>query len=299
MNITLKSILPPLDFGWNRVSARCGLSACHNKLLVRSVPQSRSGIHFGQMWYCSVDCLVTAMREPISALCAGRIVEMPRNPRLSLGLAMLSKGLLMEEDLRSATERSRRTGETMEQTLSRMGLADEKRIAAGRAAQWGVPVLASEMAGHRITADLPLTLLDAHGAVLLHYSSGAKRLVLGFVGRVEHSLLQSLEQMTGCRAEPCFVTPTELEEQASRVTATPDYEEVKIDEPESPAAMARTLGYYAVEAGARDVRLIRCNSWIWGRLDGKRRAVDVVFSLKHGVRSGETAVFHESVVTLG
>lgn len=299
MKITFKSILPPLDFGWNRVSARCGLSACHNKLLMRSVPQNRSGIHFGQTWYCSVDCFVTAMREPLSSLCAGRIVEMPRNPRLSLGLAMLSKGLLMEEDLRAATERSRRTGETIEQTLLRMGLADEKQIAAGRAAQWGVPVLGSEMAGHRVAADLPRALLDAHGAVPLHYSTGVKRLVLGFVRRVEHSLLQSIEQMTGCRAEPCFVTPAELGDQSGRVTAAPGYEEVMIDEPESPAAMARTLGYYAVESVAREVRLVRCNSWIWGRLDGKRRVVDVVFALKHGVRSGGNAVFHESAVTLG
>jgi hypothetical protein len=299
MSLIIRSILPPIDFGWNRVRAHCGLSACHNKLLMRAVPQSRAGIHAGQTWYCSVDCFVTAMRETLATLCAGRIVEMPRNPRLSLGLAMLAKGLLTETELRAASERSARTGEDLDRTLLRMGLASEKQIAAGRAAQWGAPVLGPELAGHRVSAAFPRALLDAFAAVPLHYSAASKRLLLGFVHRVEPSLLQSVEQLTGCRAEPCFVTASEFEEQGGRVTAPADYEEVVVAEPEAPVQMARTLGYYAVEAAAREARLVRCKTWIWARLGGNRRTVDVVFAPRSGVRSGEKAVFHRGAQTQG
>jgi hypothetical protein len=297
MKLTIKSILPPMDFGWNRVRARCGLPTCHNKLLMRPVPQNRIGIRAGHTWYCSVDCFVTASREPLAALCAGRIVEMPRNPRLSLGLAMLAKGLVTETELRAAMERSERSDEDLESTLLRMGLAGEKQIAAGRAAQWGAPVLGSDMAGHHVASGFPRVLLDAYGAVPLHYSPQSKRLLLGFVHRVEHSLLQTIEEVTGCRAEPCFVTRSEFAEQAGRLTVAPEYEEVVVDEPESPAQMARTLGYYAVKAAALEARMVRCKTWIWGRLAGKRQTVDVVFSLRYGVRRGESADFHETVQT--
>ncbi|HTV16394.1 MAG TPA: hypothetical protein VME68_16870 [Acidobacteriaceae bacterium] len=299
MKFTIKSIFPPIDFGWNHVRARCGLTPCHSKLLMRPSPQSRVGIQVGGTWYCSVDCFVTASREPLAALCAGRIVEMPRTPRLSLGLAMLSKGLVTEAELRAATDRADRTGEDLEVVLLQLELASEKQIAAGRAAQWGAPVLGSEMAGHTVTAGVPQSLLRAHGAVPLHYAAPSKRLVLGFVHRVEHSLLQSIEQAAGCRTEACFVTSSEFEEQAARVMAPADYEEVVVTEPESPAHMARTLGYHAVEAAAREVRLVRCNSWIWGRIEGKRQTIDVVFALRHGARSASSQVFHETVQSRG
>jgi hypothetical protein len=299
MKFTIKSIIPPKDLGWNRVRARCGFSACHNKLLMRAVPQSRVGIHVGGTWYCSVDCFVTASRESLAALCAGRSVEMPRTPRLSLGLAMLAKGLVTEAELRAATGRSQQTGEELESALLHLGLASEKQIAAGRAAQWGAPALGSEMAGHSVAADFPIALLDAHGAVPLHYSPQRKRLVLGFVHRVEHSLLQAIEQITGCRTEPCFVTAAEFEDQAGRVRTLPDYEEVVVDEPETPAHMARTLGFYAVQSKAEEARLVRCKTWIWGRLIGKHRIVDVVFALRLGARSAEAPVFHEVAYSRG
>lgn len=299
MNTIVKALLPPIDFGWNHVRARCGLPTCHNKLLMRAVPQSRIGIHVGRAWYCCVDCFVTASREPLAALCAGRIVEMPRNPRLSLGLAMLAKGFLTEDELRAATERSQEAREDLEATLLRLGLAGEKQIAAARGAQWGAPVLGPEMAGRMVSADFPRTLLDGFSAVPLHYSPQAKRLLLGFIHRVEHSLLQSFEQMTGCRAEACFVTPTEFEDQVQRVTIAADYEEVVKDEPGTPAHMARTLGGLAVEIGAREARFVRCKSWVWARLAGKRQKADVVFAVKNAVRSQENAVFHQDLSTLG
>jgi hypothetical protein len=44
---------------------------------------------------------------------------------------------------------------------------------------------------------------------------------MGFVFRVEHRLLLALEQVTGCKAEPCFITQTEFEEQMARLTMFP------------------------------------------------------------------------------
>lgn len=280
MRVLLKSLIPSRDFGWNHVRARCGLRTCHNKLLMRTVPQSRTGIQVGTEWYCGPDCFAAAMGASLAALVAPRLSEMPRNPRLSLGLAMLSKGFLTEEQLRLATTRSQWRGEELETTLLQMELATEKQIAAARSTQWGCPVLTQEGPGPVVTADLPLNFLRAFEAVPVHYAPAAKRLVLGFVRRVEPCVLQAIEQITGCRAEPCFLTPTEFDEQRERSLTAPDYEEVVIEQPGTPAHMGRALGGFAVETGAREVSWVACKSWIWVRVTGKRKTVDAMFALK-------------------
>lgn len=280
MHSMLKALVPPMDFGWNRVRARCGLHTCHNRLLVRSVPQSRVGIHLGQEWYCSPDCFAAAMQKPLAALLHQRLTEMPRNPRLSVGLAMLAKGILTEEQLREATARSQWRGEDLEKTLLSLGLANEKQLAVARSAQWGYPVLTQEGPSPMIRADLPLAFLRAFDAVPVHYAPAARRLVVGFVRRVEPSVLQTIEQITGCRAEPCFLTPTEFEERLNRCAPVEGYEEAILEQPGTSAHMARTLGGFAVEVGARQVSYASCKSWVWVRLSGKKKIADVLFLLK-------------------
>ena len=277
MNLPLKSLFPPIDFGWNHVREHCALETCHNKLLMRPVPHRGAGIRMGQQWYCSADCFVTAARSPLAALCARRVMEMPRNPRLALGLALLSKGFLTEDRLRVATERSRQNGEDLETTLLRFGWTNDKQLAVARAAQWGYPVLSQHRPGRPVTVDIPPTVLRAFMAAPLFYSASARRLVLGFVERVDHRLLQSIEQVTGCRAEPCFVTPAEFDEQLRRVAFPAGYQEVVVEEHRQPAEMARTLGYYALDSAATEAGFVQCKSWIWARLTGKRHTVDVLF----------------------
>ncbi len=280
MNLSLKSFLPPLDLGWNHVRAICAMPSCHNKLLMRAVPGARTGIHVGDAWYCSPDCFAMESRHRLAWLCTRTVVEMPRNPRLPLGLALLAKDTISEGQLRFAVAFSEHRGVNLETTLLEQGIVSEKQLAAARAAQWGCPVLGQEPAGQIVEADLPPTLLRACSAAPLHYSAKAKRLVLGFVHRVEHSLLQSVEQITGCRAEPCFITPSEFEEQMDRLSPVDGYAEIVDNDPGTVPQMARTLGRFAVEYSAREARFTRCKSWVWARISGKRGTVDAIFPLK-------------------
>jgi hypothetical protein len=302
MKLSLKTWLPARDLGWNRVRAVCALHTCHNKLLMKYVPGNRIGLFVGAAWYCSPDCFAAASRTTLFALSSETLVEMPRNPRLSLGLALLSKGYVDEDQLRIAKMRSQCEGRTLETALVEYGLATEKQLAAARGAQWGYPVLGQDAVSQAVMVDLPLTLLSAFFAAPLHYSPKARRLVLGFVYRVEHSLLQAVEQMTGLRPEPCFITPAEFEEQMQRVMAVPGYEEAAVENPGTVSQMARTLGGFAVEVSAREAGFAKCNSWIWARLAGKSRTVDVVFAMKHAAaapRPKVSTVLSEAAVNLG
>jgi len=299
MSLSLMSLLPSVERGLKSLKAECEYRGCHNKQLFRGIPGTRPGICVGQLWYCSIDCFALALRIPFSNVSNRRFVEIPRNPRLSLGLVMLSKGYLTPEQHRIATIQSQLHNEELAATVIRLGLVSEKQVAAARSAQWGYPMLAQDYIGKMVQADLPRTILRACPAAPLHYSASAKRILLGFVSRVEHSVLEAIEQMTGCRVEPCFITRTDFEEQMERLTALPEYEEVVVNDPGPPEKMARTVGRAAVEVGAREARFVQYRNYVWARMFGKRGTVDVVFRVNQAAaetKPGNSDVFYEQQV---
>jgi hypothetical protein len=213
---------------------------------------------------------------------------------------MLSKGYLNDSQLRLALAESQLHGEELEAVLIRLGLASERQLTAARAAQWGYPVLGQERFGRMIESDIPFKLLRSCSAAPLHSSTAAKRLLLGFVYRVDHGLLNALEQMTGFRAEPCFIAPTEFAEQMERLTSVPAFEEVVFDDLKTPAQMGKTVGGFAVEVGAREARFAHCRDYAWTRLSGKRQTVDLLFRIKgNRSRNVEEAPISTSVQSVG
>lgn len=278
---------------WKDMHTVCGHATCPNTLIMRSVAQSQVGLRVGEIWYCSVDCFAGAALDRFASLSRGRIVEMPYKPRLSLGLVMLSKGYLTDNQLRFAMTESQLRAEELEVSLLRLGLANERQITAARAAQWGYPLLGRDRMGLPVEADIPLSLLRLCSAVPLHYSSTGKRLLLGFVYRIEHSFLDALEQVTGFRAEACFITPTEFKEQMARLTTSPGYEEVFLDDPLTPAKMAKAVGGWAVEITAREGSFTRYRNYVWTRLSGKRRKIDLLFREGNAI---EAATLRKSVL---
>ncbi len=278
MKLSFASLLPGSDRGWKSTYSLCSYEDCQNTRLMRSV-QSRGGISMGGQWYCGTDCFAIAARKRFAALVADGSTGLRHNPRLSIGLVMLSKGTLTDGQLRLTMAESRARREELETTILRLGFASERQITAARAAQWGYPILGQDYIGRPVAADIPPHLLRLCSAVPMHFSAGARRFLLGFVHRVEHSLLNSLEAVTGFRSDPCFITPTEYREQTERLTSASDCEEIVFNDPMTAAHMAKNLGGFAVEIAAKEARLTRCRDYAWARLFGKQRNIDVLFRI--------------------
>lgn len=291
MGLFRSSFRPALERALTGIGVTCGLHSCNSHLFARNFPGGRTGIRVDERWYCSADCFVQALRAPLFALSSPRAAETSRSPRMSLGLVMLSKGYVSADQLRVATRKSQICGESLDVTLLRLGMATEKQLAAARSAQWGYPMLAQEHIGHMVRADIPRGILDTCSAVLLHRSESARRVLVGFVSRVEHSLLESVERVTGYRVEPCFITATDFAEQSERLTRLPGYNEILIEEPSAPEQMARTVGRNAVDLHASQARFTLCKNLIWVRLTGKRGTSDVVFRVSNAARDGIEANF--------
>jgi hypothetical protein len=302
MSLSLLSFLPTVDRGLKSRKTECDLRTCHNTQLMRSLPGAKPGIRVGQQWFCCVDCFALAAREPLAVLSARRLEEIPRNPRLSLGLALHMKGYLTDLQLRVAGAESQKRGKDFAITVLRLGMVTERQIAAARAAQWGYPVLAQERIGQSVQADIPRSVLEACTAAPLHYSTAAKRIMLGFVHRVEHSVLASIEQMTGFRVEPCFITPTDYSLQMELFSELPQYEEVVVSDPGPADKMARTVGRAAVDISAREASFTRYKNLVWARVAGKRGKRDVIFRVNRihaELRAEESELFDDSVAVAG
>ena len=280
MSLSLISFIPALERGVKSMRTQCDLGTCHNTQLMRVIPGGRAGIEVGQQWYCSIDCFVQASHEPLAELSNRPTADIQRNPRLSLGLVLLSRGYLTSDQLRNAALQSHFYSEPLEATLLRLRLATDRQLAAARSIQWGLPMLSAESSGRMVEADLPRSILSSSAAVPVHYSPTAKRVLLGFVERIDYSLLRSIEQLAGFRADACFMTPVEFAEQLERLTQPADYEEIVISEPGPLDKMARTIGRTAVNLGAREASFTQCRGHIWVRLTGKRGRTDLIFQMK-------------------
>ncbi len=256
----------------------CGYQGCRNTLLMRSI-QSRVGITLGQRWYCGIDCFARAASTQVIAL--SKVNRDPRHvPRIPLELILLAKGYMTDRELKAVADRNVQLTEPMETTLIRHGLVSEKQIAAARSAQWGCPVLGRDQMGFPVRTDIPRSLLGAYSVVPVQQSDSAKRVLVGFVYRVEHSFLSAVEAITDLRADPCFITATEYEEQMASLPQTPNGKEVIASRDLHPEQICKTVGGIAIEIAVRDARFARCRDHVWLRLVGKRSKVDLLFHVE-------------------
>jgi len=279
MEIALKSFWPAIDHSWRSARTTCDNPACHNTQLMRTIPGGRSGIQAGDRWYCSVDCLAVGSRPVLAELSRIRYPEIGI-PRVSIGLVLVDKGYLSPDAHRYARSQSELRHESLESTLMRLGLVNEKQLAAARASQWGYPLLAKERIGHALETDIPAGLLEVFSALPIDISLKARRILLGFVFRVEHSLLESIEKITGCQTIPCFISSSEYAEHKMHVAAARDCQHTLVQDPGTPEEMSRTIGRFAVEIGARKAEFTHCRNFVWVRLTGKRDKFDVLFQFE-------------------
>ncbi|MGA8939019.1 MAG: hypothetical protein WB439_07635 [Acidobacteriaceae bacterium] len=220
---------------------------------------------------------------------------MPHQPRVSIGSVLLAKRWLTEEELRAATVKSMRAGEVLEATLVQMGLIDEWQLTSARATQWGYPVMAKERTIVSAQTDLPVSLMRTFSGVPLHHSASAQRVLFGFVYRVEHSLLHAIEQATGFRAEPCFITPSEYRHRMEHLQPAPECRDVFLDDSLTPTEIANKVGDLALEVKARETSFSHCREFAWIRLSSQRRMVNVLFRYRDATAVQRCDILPETI----
>jgi hypothetical protein len=273
--------MPAWIAGLKVITSRC--ESCHRSLALRQLSARKAGIRMRGSWYCSSRCFQSAAEQEVLRLLESGTGQPAFVSRMPLGLNLISHGLLTIEQLKKATDEQKEAGGEIGEVLVRQGFVSEKQVTAIRATEWGCPVFVLPKHPTRIGITLPSTLMRIHSMIPVHYTVSTNVLLVGFVHGIEYGLLYAIEQMTGCKTKPCFVTPSAFQiqmQQQEKERAQAGYtpaRELGGESIKTPAEIARALCTSGLEVEADEALIGRCKEYLWARLKSGSEAVDLLF----------------------
>ncbi len=253
----------------------CAKRGCPRWLTQRHLSVRKVGVHLGASWYCSYRCVASALQGKLMQLMSPVSGTSQPAKRMPLGLMLVSRGKLTKEQLQLANERQRQTRRDMGDVLIELGFVNEKQVTSARSALWQCPVFEPPVTARASGVSIPTTLMRQHSVVPIHNTSSADKVLVAFRDRINYGLLYAIEQMTGCKTTPCFVTPSDHSQWMESQPPSPD--EVLVDTAISPEEMTRVVCRQGARMDANDIALVRCGDRIWVRLKDGKRAADLLF----------------------
>lgn len=238
------------------------------------------GIFLQGQWYCSADCFEhAALAALLRLLPAGEEISRRRH-RVPIGLLLLSRGTIRDDQLKRALVLQRQKGGgKIGKILQEIDAASEHDITEGLAAQWGCPVypLAKGREFLQCASLLPLTLLEAGRMLPVHYLRLQQTLFIAFVEGIDRTALYAVEQMLHLRTVPCIVSESELTGALESFRPLASAATAVFEGSNEPLEMARTTRSYASQVGAKKVWAARSGRFIWIRMQTEEEHKDILF----------------------
>jgi len=213
-------------------------------------------------------CLDRALVELVrrASTAPGRAVARHRVP---LGLVLLSRQQLTAEQLQRGLAVQQADGHgKIGHWLERLGFISEAQLTAALARQWSCPVL-MKLPGPERTARaprLPASLLVWFEMVPVDFVATTATLHVAFGQEIDYGVLYAIEQMAGCRTQPCMAPASLIRECLQAILRQPQESDVVFDGIADAAESARIVRSYAARVSASEIRLAACRSGLWVRL---------------------------------
>lgn len=262
--------------GWRETCSRRG---CRTGWLRHSWLPRIPGMRIGEDWYCCPECFRCGATERIRKLQDLALRRSaPHRSRIPLGLLLVTRGSITKEQWRQAEERQKQTGGTLGKAVCDLRFTGEREVAAAAAAQWGCLVYSSPALQPEIRAHIPTPLMRAAMMAPVFQAPANRRLLVGFAHAVDHALLGTLEEMTSCASEPCFITASECERCIQALAGR--HSEVVFERALPLLEIANIVVSYAQETSADEARFGFCQDFLWTRLNRNNQPTDQLFALR-------------------
>jgi hypothetical protein len=238
------------------------------------------GISLQGQWYCSPECFEQAARSTLLRLLPAADEAPRRHHRIPIGLMLLSRGTISDNQLKQALVLQREHGGgRIGKILQEIHAASEQDITDGLAAQWGCPVYPLGKAREflQCASLLPLTLLEAGRMLPVHYMRLQQTLYMAFVEGVDRTALYAVEQMLHLKTVPCIVSESELAGALESFRPLASAPVAVFESPNEPVEMARTTRSYVGQVGAKEVWAARSGPYIWIRMRAQEEYKDLLF----------------------
>jgi hypothetical protein len=273
---------PKTQSKWSKLVPKCANGTCKMKTLLQAFSQRHRGLNVDGHWYCGPACFEQAVKGKIAEMMTfqGKPAK-ARTSRVPLGLLLLQRGVLTAEQLRVALEQHRSSEVNFGDAVQQLGFATQEQVTAAVAAQWSCPVFPLGDRQLEIQVRVPRRFLELYGLLPVHYSESERRLLIGFVSGVQHQVLYTIGHMTGSTVAPCFITAREYEMHLhSPSTPVLRDDELVFEQIVDTTEMARITTNYVVQLAADRVLLGKCRDYLWTRIFGRKREMDLLFRLR-------------------
>ena len=274
---------PIQDLRLERLFPRCeNLSCGTNRGILLRILRRPSGIRLHGRWYCGPDCFEQAVAEDLCRLPRFLRRPRPKQHRIPLGLLLLSRGVIDEEQLKVAL-RMQHQGirPRLGDCLRERGWIREQQITTALSVQWGCPVfpLEQDLGYLECAALLPMPLLESGRMLPVYRSRDGSLMYIGFTDGIDHATLSAIEHMLECRTAPCVVAESTLFQCLDEIRKLPRPEQIAFDTTFDPPQMARTIRGYAIKLHAYEVRVGCSGENAWVRFLCTDRPRDLLFHL--------------------
>lgn len=260
----------------------CALPACSNTrtLWHRVWRRSGGGVLQGS-FYCSPQCFESALTACLTQLSAMRRAPLAPH-RIPLGLLMVARGRLTYIEVAAALEAQRRAQRgTIGEWLEKLGLASERDVNSALGLQWGCPVASSlEPAVLPLSCRIPLPILDSLRMLPLQYAASTQTLSVACGRRVDHAALYAIEQIIGCRTQPCVGGSNRIASRLERMRQSVRSDEVEFGPMRDSSDIVRIALSYITKLAADDIRAARVGPFVWLRLQHGISFMDVTFEIR-------------------
>ena len=244
--------------------------------------QRRQGVFLQGRWYCSLNCFEDAIPSVYAELVKIPDQPLARPHRIPIGLLLLGRGLINEDELKAAllAQKEEGTGR-LGRWLIRLGSVSAHDVCTALAAQWGCAVfpLEKDSRYRECATMLPLALLESSRMLPLHYLPGSQWLFLGFSDDIDRTTIYSIECLLANRTEPCVVSESAMNGAFEEIRAISRPREILFESPSTPVETTRTIRDYAVKLGAEELSLARPRGFLWVRLKASGADWDLLFRL--------------------
>lgn len=257
----------------------CVNPACSSKSFMQAISRRNTSIRLFDDWYCGPDCFEIGARQKMAELLSLRNTqEKAPAMRMPMGLLLLSRGVLTQEQIKVALDQQRQTGGNFGEIVQERGFATQQQVTAAVAAQWACPVFSLGDRPLPAEVHIPTCLLQLYEMLPVHFSEIGRRLMLGFVSRVQHHILYTVERMTSCTVTPCFISATEFRRHIQPLALATTENELVFDRNNSISEIAKLVRNYVNQTGAEDTRFGMCRDHLWVRILG-RHEMDLLFRM--------------------
>ncbi|HXY02830.1 MAG TPA: hypothetical protein VEI49_04590 [Terriglobales bacterium] len=240
-----------------------------------------AGFFISGDWFCGPDCFEQVVRSRILALLSAQGQhEQPPSLRMPLGLLLVSREVLTTEQLRVVLDRQRVSGANIGDIVQELGFGTQEQITAAVATQWSCPVFSLQGRQLPTQIQIPLRLLELYEMLPVHFSPNDRKLLVAFVSRVHYHILHTIEYLTQCVADPCFITPGDYHRYLKSVASSVKENQALFERSSSPAEIAHLVRNYAHQFAAEEARFGLCRDYLWARIRGGVRQMDLLFRVQ-------------------